>query len=188
MVVGTSRSIQNLALIGFMGSGKSCVGRLVASQLRLAFVDTDHEIEQRTGLRIGDIFAQAGEGKFRELERQVLGELESRRGVVISTGGGLVAQPGNLESLKRHALVVCLWADPATIWRRVRRQSHRPLLLTPDPQETIRQLLAQRLPYYRQADVLLNTEMRSVRIVAQLVVHQFLGASCDQAAPLASPP
>jgi shikimate kinase len=85
----------------------------------------------------------------------------------------LPADEANLASLKMHALVVCLWASPETIWERVRDHEHRPLLNEPDPLGRIRQLLAEREAFYRQADVLLNTGMRSVREVAQHVVHQF---------------
>jgi shikimate kinase len=81
--------------------------------------------------------------------------------------------PENLTRLRTHALIVCLWASPEKIWERVRNQSHRPLLRGPDPQAKIRELLATREPFYRQADVLLNTELRSIREVAQQVVHQF---------------
>ena len=83
------------------------------------------------------------------------------------------ADEANLASLKTHALVICLWASPETIWERVRGHDHRPLLNEPDPLAKIRELLAAREPYYRQADVLVNTEMRSVREVAQHVIHQF---------------
>src|SRR5208282_55662 len=102
-----------------------------------------------------------------------VGELASRTKTVIATGGGLPAKPANLASLKRHALVVCLWASPEKIWERVKNQSHRPLLHDPDPQKKIRELLAAREPFYKRADVLLNTDLRSVREVAQQVVHQF---------------
>jgi shikimate kinase len=85
----------------------------------------------------------------------------------------LPADPANLASLKTHALVVCLWASPETIWERVRGHDHRPLLNESDPLAKVRELLAARESYYRQADVLVNTEMRSIREVAQHVVHQF---------------
>jgi shikimate kinase len=167
------RIIYNLALVGFMGSGKSSVGRLVAARLKFRFVDTDELVERRAGAKIADLFARCGEAGFRELERSILQEVEVARNQVISTGGGLVAQPGNLESLRRHALVICLWASPEAIWRRVRSHSHRPLLRTENPMLTIRNLLQQRQPYYRQADVLLNTDRRSVAAVAQQVIHHF---------------
>ena len=167
------RQIQNIALIGFMGTGKSSVGQLAAAQLHFTFLDTDHVIEARAGKTISEIFAQHGEPFFRELERKIVGELATRKKTVISTGGGLPANPDNLASLKTHSLVVCLWASPEKIWERVRSQTHRPLLDEPDPLAKIRSLLEERAPYYRQADVLLNTEMRSLKDVAQQVVHQF---------------
>jgi len=167
------RNIFNLALIGFMGTGKTSVGRLVADQLHFDYLDTDDVIQGRTGRIIADIFSTDGEAAFRKMERDLVGELAARTKTVIATGGGLPADPENLASLKTHALVVCLWASPEKIWERVKNQTHRPLLQDVDPQQTIRELLAAREPFYRQADVLLNTELRSVREVAQQTVHQF---------------
>jgi len=167
------RQIRNLALIGFMGTGKSSTGRWIALQMHYDFVDTDDLIEKRAGKPITKIFAEDGEPAFRELERQIVGELATRNRTVIATGGGLGADEENLASLKRHALVVCLWATPEGVWRRVNSQAHRPLLNDPDPMGRIRTLLAQRTPVYRQADVLVNTEFRSVREVAQHVMHEF---------------
>ena len=168
-----TRSIHNLALIGFMGTGKSCVGRVAADMLHFTFLDTDHVIEARAGKPISDIFTQDGEPAFRQWERKIVEELTRREKTVIATGGGLPADPANLASLKTHALVICLWASPETIWERVRANDHRPLLNEADPQAKIRELLATREACYRQADVLVNTEMRSLREVALHVVHQF---------------
>ena len=167
------RHIQNLALIGFMGTGKSAVGHIVAALLHFQFVDTDEHIEARADCSISDIFAQQGEAAFRALERQIVSELASLKKAVIATGGGLGADPENLDSLKQHALVVCLWASPPTIWERVHSQTHRPLLQDPNPQEKIAHLLTAREPFYRQADVLVSSEMRSVKDVAHHVLHQF---------------
>ena len=172
----TARRLDNISLIGFMGTGKSSVGQLVAGQLRFAFLDTDHEIEALAGKKITDIFAQDGEPAFRQWEQQIVAELVSRNKTVIATGGGLPVSESNLASLKTHSLVVCLWASPEKIWERVRGQSHRPLLNDSDPLIKIRQLLEIREPYYRQADVLVNTEMRPLREVVQQVVHQFQAA------------
>jgi len=156
-----------------MGTGKSCVGRLTADLLHFTFLDTDHVIEARAGKPISDIFAQDGEPAFRQWERRIVEELTRREKTVIATGGGLPADPANLASLKTHALVICLWALPEAIWERVRGHDHRPLLNETDPLAKIRELLAAREPCYRQADVLVNTGMRSVREVAQHVIHQF---------------
>jgi shikimate kinase len=171
--VTAGRQLQNIALIGFMGSGKTTVGRLIADQLHFALVDTDHEIEARTGKTVAQIFEHSGEASFRQLEATLVRELEQRTRTVISTGGGLPANQANLESLKRHALVVCLWASPEKIWERVRHSTNRPLLNTPDPQGQIRTLLARREPHYRQADVLINTDLRSMREIAHQIITQF---------------
>jgi len=168
-----TRAIHNLALIGFMGTGKSSVGRLVADVLHFTFLDTDNVIEARAGKTISEIFEQQGEAAFREWERRITEELTRRKKTVIATGGGLPASDANLASLKTHSLVVCLWAGPERIWERVRGLTLRPLLNGPDPLAKIRDLLAVREPYYRQADVLVNTELRSVRQVAQQVIHQY---------------
>jgi shikimate kinase len=168
-----ARSMQNLALAGFMGTGKSSVGRMAAEHLRFAFIDTDELIENEIGKSVAEIFAQQGEAAFRKYERDVVKALSGRRQTVIATGGGLVLDPSNLASLKTHALVVCLWAAPETIWERVQSQTHRPLLQTSDPQGKIKELLAQRAPAYRQADVLLHTGFRSTKEVVQQVLHQF---------------
>ena len=167
------RQIRNLTLIGFMGTGKSTVGRLAADILHFTFLDTDDVIEARTGLSISQIFEQQSEAAFRDLERRLVEELTRRTKTVIAAGGGLPVVEANLASLKSHALVVCLWASPEKIFERVRSQTHRPLLNEPNPLEKIHQLLSIRGPFYRQADVLVNTEMRSLREVAAQVVHQF---------------
>jgi len=166
-----------------MGTGKSSVGQLVAASLHFTFVDTDQLIEDLAGKSINEIFVQEGEAAFRQCERRIVQELASRQRAVISTGGGLPANPSNLKSLKSHALVVCLWASPEKVWERVRNQTHRPLLHDPDPLAKIRELLAARESAYRQADVLINTEMRSVREVAQQVLHQFQAALAGAGPP-----
>ncbi|SPE53144.1 Shikimate kinase [Verrucomicrobia bacterium] len=182
-MLGT-RPIHNLALIGFMGTGKSCVGRLVAEALHYTFLDTDHVIEGRAHKTVAEIFQQEGEPAFRQWERLIVQELARRTKTVIATGGGLPADSANLASLKTHALVVCLWASPETIWERVRAHSHRPLLNEGDPLEKIRELLAVRAPSYHQADVLVSTERRSLRQVASQVVHQFHLARTSQPSDL----
>lgn len=163
-----------------MGVGKSSVGRILADHLQFQFVDTDELIEERTGKTIVQIFAELGESVFRDWEKRLIAEFATRNKLVISTGGGLAANRENLESLKTHSLVVCLWASPEAIYDRVKTQTHRPLLQAPDPFGKIKELLAKREPFYRQADVLVNTERRSIREVAQHVLHQFHTARDDR--------
>jgi shikimate kinase len=172
-LVHSNRRIENLAIIGFMGTGKTSVAHAAASLLHFQMVDTDFLIEKQSGRRISEIFASDGEPRFRQYEREIVAQLAHATQTVISTGGGLAADPENLASLKSHALVVCLWASPNSIWERVKHQTHRPLLNTPDPVQAIRQLLTQRAPFYRQADVLINTETRSIKEVSFQVVHHF---------------
>ncbi len=156
-----------------MGTGKTTVGQLVAAQLRFRLVDTDELIESRTGRSITRLFADEGEDRFRQYETRIVEELKTWENTVIAAGGGLIVNAANLASLQTHALVVCLWASPQKIWERVGHQSHRPLLQVPDPQTRIRELLDARAPFYRRADVLVNTELRSVKEVAHHVIHQF---------------
>lgn len=174
--MNNSRDIRNIALIGFMGTGKSSVGRVLTEHLHFEFVDTDDLVEARAGKTITEIFRQDGEAAFREIEKQVVDALAVRSKLIIATGGGLGACQANLDSLKTHSLVVCLWTSPEKIWQRVRHQTHRPLLAGPDPLTKIKTLLAEREPFYRQADVIMNTEVRSIKAVAQQVAHQFAQA------------
>ena len=169
----SDRRLVNLALIGFMGTGKTSVGRHVAEQLGFEFIDTDELIQADTGRTIADIFARDGEPAFRALEKQLVRKLSLREKVLIATGGGLPTNAENLAALKSFALVICLWASPEKIWERVKNQSHRPLLHDADPQKKIRDLLAVREPFYKQADVLINTDLRSVREAAQQIVLQY---------------
>jgi shikimate kinase len=171
------RHFANIALVGFMGTGKSTVGQLVASMLHFRFVDTDSMIEGMAGRRIADIFATEGEARFREYERAIVAQLSTLQGTVIATGGGLVTNPESLANLKQHALVVCLWAAPETIFKRVGHQTHRPLLRVDNPLEKIRTLLQERAPFYRQADVLLSSDFRRPKEVASHVVHEFRAVS-----------
>jgi shikimate kinase len=172
----SSRRIKNLALVGFMGTGKTTVGQILAHMLRFRFLDTDETVEGKAGRKISEIFAEQGEMGFRALESEVVAELELLEDRVISTGGGLILNPSNLESLKRHALVVCLWAPAEVVMERVGRQIHRPLLRCDDPLARIRELLHERAPAYQQADVLVNSAQRSPREVAQIIAHQFRSA------------
>lgn len=166
------RTFKNLALIGFMGTGKSSVGRSIAAYMRFRFVDTDELIVQRAGRSIPEIFEREGEAAFRTLESEIVKGLDDLEGTVIATGGGLGANPDHLAALKRHSLTICLWASPETIYERVRHASHRPLLKSADPLARIRELLAEREPVYRLADVLISTELRNVREVThQVAVH-----------------
>ena len=171
--VGEKRQIRNIALTGFMGCGKTAVGRVVASVAGFEFLDTDQFIEEHVGKSIPRIFEEHGEDTFRQYEREVVGRLAERENTVIATGGGLLVDAENMDTMKQHAMVFCLWASPESIWRRVKGQSHRPLLQTENPKQRIIDLLEERKPAYSRSDMLINTEYRSARDVANLILSQF---------------
>ncbi|MCB1091162.1 MAG: shikimate kinase [Verrucomicrobiae bacterium] len=140
---------RNVVLIGFMGTGKSSVGRRVADSLGFEFVDTDHIVTELAGKSIPRIFADDGEERFREWESEALRRCATREGQVIATGGGIVTQPRNHDLLCRAGYVIWLKAAPEIVLRRVARNQERPLLQTEDPLSTIRELLESRLELYR---------------------------------------
>ena len=141
----------NIVLIGFMGSGKSSIGRRVAAHLGFQFVDTDALLVERDGREIAEIFAREGEARFRDLETAVLESLSTREHCVISTGGGVILREENRALLRQLGLVVWLTASEDVIFERVSRTNTRPLLHTADPRETVTQLLAARRPLYAAA-------------------------------------
>jgi shikimate kinase len=174
-----ARAIRNVALVGFMGVGKSSVGRQLAQDLGFEFVDTDELIEEQTGMTIPEIFASAGEQQFRKLETKLVSEMRDWNERVVATGGGLIAHGDNLEVLKESSLVVCLWASPEAIHERTKHQTHRPLLQTEDPLGKIRSLLEARESFYKRADVLVSTELRSIREISGNIIHQYRAALRD---------
>lgn len=142
---------RSVVLIGFMGTGKTSVGRRLAERLGFPFIDTDAEIELATGKTIPEIFALQGETAFRTLEAATVRRLSGAGPAVVATGGGVVLNPENVANLKRTGLVVLLEAPADEIYGRVKEEGWRPLLAVADPLERIRQLLVQREPLYRAA-------------------------------------
>jgi shikimate kinase len=132
------------------GCGKSTVGRHIARQLGLAFVDSDAEIEQRIGMPIRAYFEQHGEEAFRDVEQDVMDTLTARRGMVLATGGGAVLRPSNRDALHSRTHVFYLRSSPDEIHRRLRHDTQRPLLQVADPLERLRQLYRERDPLYRR--------------------------------------
>lgn len=164
----TSAELPNLILTGFMGTGKSSVGRLLARSWRRPFIDTDREIEKRSGRKIKEIFATDGEAAFRRLEQQCVAEWLPKSGAIIATGGGILTSPGMCEKLRECGIVVTLFASPETIYARTRRGS-RPLLKTENPTETIRVLLAAREKDYARAGAGILTDGRTMAELVQCI-------------------
>jgi shikimate kinase len=164
-------SVRNLVLVGFMGSGKSSVGREIARRCGFRFIDTDTAIRQKYGKSIPDIFASFGEPFFRDEENQALQELQNTSQAVIATGGGIVLQPRNHPLLRSLGVVVWLTASEEVIWERVSRNQNRPLLRTPDPRTTISNLMSTRYPLYDSlANITVETSGLTHREVADHAV------------------
>jgi shikimate kinase len=149
-----------------MGSGKSAVGKQLAKELGLEFIDSDAEIEERTGVDISYIFEKEGEAGFREREREVIAELVLRRPIVLATGGGAVLHPDNRRDLADNGTVIYLRATVAQQLERTRNTRHRPLLMDRDPETVLVELMAVRAPLYEElADLVVDTGGRRVPAV-----------------------
>jgi shikimate kinase len=149
--------VDRIVLIGMMGAGKTTIGRELARRCDMRFVDCDHEIEARTGVKIPTIFEIEGEEGFRRRETQVIDELTRVKGVVIATGGGAVLDPANRAMLAERGVIVYLNVPPQVLWERTRNDRNRPLLQVPNPREHIATLYRQRDPLYREiADIIVD--------------------------------
>lgn len=179
-----TQSGPNLYLVGFMGVGKSAIGRRLASELGFRFLDSDHEIERKVGKKIPEIFASEGEARFREYEREFIDSGHPDHGCVVSCGGGLVVQPGMSDVLKSKGVVICLFASVESIIERTGRKHHRPLLNVENPEVRIRQLLAEREPIYMNSGTCITTEGRSIPEVVRHLLRTYRqcrpskGAAC----------
>ncbi|WP_299405073.1 shikimate kinase [Acaryochloris sp. IP29b_bin.148] len=173
----------NLYLIGMMGCGKSTTGRALAKQLGYGFVDTDDLITQLTGKAITDIFAESGEAHFRQVESKVLSEVAAHTKLVVATGGGIVLEKKNWSFLQ-HGLVIWLDVESKQLWQRLQADQSRPLLQKPNPQQVLEDLLTQRRPLYRQADVhILLKPDQSVESVGQSVIQEITKVLRPEATP-----
>jgi len=161
-----------IALTGFMGTGKTVVGRRLAERLGLAFIDLDDLIQEEAGMGIPEIFASEGEAGFRRRERALIAAIANREDVVLATGGGAVLDPENVRILKTEGVLVCLQAEPRTILERIGRDASRPLLQTSDRMARIRDLLEQRATAYAAADLTVETSRLDIdEIVDRIVSH-----------------
>jgi shikimate kinase len=163
----------NLYLVGFMGTGKTTVGRAVAMRLGSQAMDSDHEIEREKGRTVAQIFAGEGEAAFRALERRFIERGHPDRGVVMACGGGLVVQPGMLELLLAKGVVICLHATLDTILQRTTQARTRPLLNVENPEARIRQLYAEREETYKRAGTLILTDFRPLHDIVLHVLRAY---------------
>ena len=162
----------NLFLVGPMGAGKSTIGRRLAQLLEKEFLDSDKEIEQRTGASIPLIFEMEGEASFRAREKTVIADLTRLQDIVLATGGGAVLDPDNQHCLRERGMVIYLSASVGEQLRRTRQDTQRPLLRTADPRGRLETLLTMRDPLYREvADCIILTDGRHIKQVVQSVLR-----------------
>ncbi|MCR4442209.1 MAG: shikimate kinase [Peptococcaceae bacterium] len=160
----------NIVLIGFMGTGKTAVGKRLAALLNKTFYDTDQEIEEVSGMTVSQLFNKYGEVRFRSEENLAVARLAQHEDVVIATGGGVVLDKRNMELLAEKGIIICLTASPEVIYERVRRRNNRPLLRKGDMYQTIKELLAQREDFYRCADFYIDTSDMDLQDIIDRII------------------
>lgn len=164
---------QSIFLVGPMGVGKTCIGRQLADLLGYQFIDSDHEIEQRTGATISWIFDVEGEEGFRRRESAMVDELTQKHSIVLATGGGAVIRQENRDHLKNRGLVVYLKADIDELLARTQNDKNRPLLQTDNPRQKLQELLMQREPWYQEvADLVFNARHKNSTVSAKLLYNK----------------
>ncbi|MBF0493788.1 MAG: AAA family ATPase [Candidatus Omnitrophica bacterium] len=164
----------NIVLVGFMGTGKTTVAKLIAEKLSLLYVSTDEFIESAELKSINEIFSEKGERYFRDVERKAVKEVSAKDGQVIDTGGGVILSPENITDLKRNGIMVCLWASPDVIYGRTAKFKHRPLLNVPDPKGRIKEILKSREAFYDQADFHINTDKIKMDEAAEKIIEIYI--------------
>lgn len=161
--------MNNIYLVGFMGTGKSVVARELAKAKRFIYLDLDSLIEEREKRKITEIFAEEGEAYFRKVEKGALAEISLKDNHIVSCGGGIVLDKQNIEIMKKTGAVVCLTADPDVIIKRTKNNKDRPLLNVPNPREKIEFLLKSRAPFYAQADFTVDTSYIAIEEVVRKI-------------------
>ncbi len=164
--------MKNIILTGFMGTGKTSVGRLLARRLSCPFIDTDDVIEREEGVSISEIFRELGEGYFRRVEKETIKRLSGKMGVIIATGGGAIIDHDNLKILKASGTLISLMASPEEILKRVEGDTTRPLLSDKDRMTAIKRLMQERERFYKKADIVIDTTGKGVEEVASEIVER----------------
>ncbi len=161
---------ENIILIGFMGVGKTTVGKLLSQRIGYRFIDTDELIVSTAGISIPDIFARYGEKYFRELEKRAIGHALRSSNVVLATGGGAVVDPANFLLLKERGCVIALDAGENTLWDRLEASTDRPMLFSDRPREKMRALLKARRPIYHKAHYIVSVDNKTPEEVVDEII------------------
>lgn len=164
--------MKNIVLTGFMGAGKTSVSAELASLTGFSRVEVDEEIERSSGKTIPEIFSEMGEPAFREMETEEIKKAARKKSAIISTGGGAVMKEENMEALREGGVIVYLRTTPHTVLERTSGNSDRPLLQVEDPLDKINELLALRKPYYERADIIVDTDGRNPREIAEEILDR----------------
>lgn len=164
--------MRNIVLIGFMGTGKTVVGKMLAERLGMEFLELDEIIEEKEGFSIKEIFEKKGEPYFRKIEKNVVKEAANKKGIVISAGGGAIVDDENFMTLKKNGMLICLEASPDSILKRTKGLTCRPLLNVADPMKKIQELLKKREPYYKKADLCVNTDNLTIEEIVVEIIRQ----------------
>lgn len=167
------RKHSNIYLVGFMGSGKTTVGKEVAQKMNMQFIDLDGLIEEKQGQNIVDIFAQKGKDYFRKLEAEAVKDISMVSNMVVACGGGIVLNRDNINIMEDRGLLVCLDASPEIIYERTKGYTHRPLLNVDNPKEKIEEMIKKRAPFYQQVEKHIDTSDLSVSEVSKKVLNLY---------------
>ncbi len=163
---------KNIALLGFMGSGKTTIGRQLAREIGWHFVDSDDLIEKKVSLPIALIFEKGGETYFRSLEKKILQEVALEKNIVLSTGGGLPAQEDNWQVLREHFVTIFLRVNLSILYQRIKGDSRRPLLSQYSTLQELEKLYQKRLTYYERADVIMDGNKNEKEIIEEILHHE----------------
>ena len=168
----------NIYITGFMGTGKTTVGKLLAEKLDKIFIDMDTAIQDRLGKSIKDIFKFGGEGYFRKLETNLLKEITQRNDLIVATGGGALLSKENIRLAEQGGKIICLSASPLVIFRRLEQENKRPLLLKGKKMDAIKELLEKRNQYYHQFAWQIDTSELSVEEVVDRIIKMLEKKDC----------